>query len=102
MSSNPALRRPNFARIIRRSGFECEKTWDRIIYGFKNGQLSTIRDGHIPDHAIGHCVVTLGTGTRSNIVWEGMEVLASHSYAVVGRSFHLTVLGLYICFTARC
>jgi calpain-7 len=35
-------------------------------------------------------VVTLGTGTRSNVVWEGIEVLPSHSYAVIGSSFHLT------------
>jgi hypothetical protein len=39
-----------------------------------------------PDHTTGHCVVTLGTGTRSDVVWEGIEVLASHSYAVIGSS----------------
>lgn len=52
---------------IKGSRFEREKTWDRVMSGFKNG----------------HCLVTLGTGTRSNVVWEGVEVLASHSYAVI-------------------
>ncbi|KAF8236080.1 cysteine proteinase [Tricholoma matsutake] len=43
---------------IKGSRFEREKTWDRVMSGFKNG-------------------------TRSNVVWEGVEVLASHSYAVI-------------------
>lgn len=57
--------------------------------GFKNGQLSTTKDKYTLNHTIGHCLVTLGTGTRSNVVWEGVEVLASHSYAVIGSYFHL-------------
>jgi hypothetical protein len=37
-----------------------------------------------PDHTTGLSIVTLGTGTRSNAVWEGIEILASHNYAVIG------------------
>ena len=40
--------------------------------------------------------MTLGTGARSNIIWEGIEVLASHSYAVTGSSCCPTALGIYI------
>jgi hypothetical protein len=31
-------------------------------------------------------VLTLGTGTGSNVSWRGNNLLASHSYAVIGES----------------
>lgn len=52
---------------IKRSDFEGEKSWARIETGFSSGQ----------------CVVTLGTGTSHNIQWRDVNLLPSHSYAVI-------------------
>lgn len=30
-------------------------------------------------------MLTLGTGTSSNIQWQGNDLLPSHSYAVIGE-----------------
>ncbi|KAF9453717.1 cysteine proteinase [Macrolepiota fuliginosa MF-IS2] len=49
------------------SAFERERTWERLITGFKRGQ----------------CVVTLGTGPRHGIQWRETPLLGSHSYAVI-------------------
>ncbi|TFK45065.1 hypothetical protein BDQ12DRAFT_674049 [Crucibulum laeve] len=52
---------------IRSSRFEREKSWERVLDGFTSG----------------HCVVTVGTGTYSGLRWRNIELLPSHSYAVV-------------------
>ncbi|KAF9524839.1 hypothetical protein CPB83DRAFT_885980 [Crepidotus variabilis] len=52
---------------LKRSGFEREKNWERIQTGFSNG----------------HCMVTLGTGRNSQVSWRDVELLPSHSYAVI-------------------
>jgi len=93
MSGDPS-RRPNVALIARRPRFEREKSWETVAYGFQNGQLSTTRDEHAPDQTIGHCVVTLGTGTHSNVVWDDVEILPSHSYPVIGSSLVFIVCNL--------
>lgn len=40
---------------------------------------------------VGRCVLTLGTGTNSNISWRGNNLLASHSYAIIGQ-FSILIL----------
>ncbi|KNZ75773.1 Calpain-like protease palB/RIM13, partial [Termitomyces sp. J132] len=52
---------------IKGSSFEREKTWERVAEGF----------------ARGHCVLTLGTGVNPYITWEDVDLLSSHSYAVI-------------------
>lgn len=37
-------------------------------------------------------MLTLGTGTNSNISWRGNNLLASHSYAVIGESSNLILI----------
>lgn len=56
--------------------FERERTWERIDNGFSSGK----------------CVVTLGTGPRSDIFWRDVKLLESHSYAVIGRQMFTLVL----------
>ncbi|KAF8058758.1 hypothetical protein FPV67DRAFT_1523596 [Lyophyllum atratum] len=52
---------------IKGSSFEREKSWDRILEGFSSGR----------------CVLTLGTGTNTLVSWREIELLPSHSYAVI-------------------
>ncbi|KAL0955704.1 hypothetical protein HGRIS_001924 [Hohenbuehelia grisea] len=52
---------------IKSSNFEREKTWERITTGFNKGQ----------------CLLTLGTGISDKIAWHDVELLPSHSYAVI-------------------
>ncbi|KAJ7270120.1 hypothetical protein B0H12DRAFT_1310818 [Mycena haematopus] len=52
---------------IKSPTFEREATWSRIIDAFHAGQ----------------CMLTVGTGVKSNIRWRGVKLLASHSYAVI-------------------
>ncbi|KAF5383408.1 hypothetical protein D9757_006162 [Collybiopsis confluens] len=52
---------------IKRSGFEGEKTWARILNGFSSGR----------------CMLTFGTGHKKNIRWEEKKLLPTHSYAAL-------------------
>ncbi|KAJ6590028.1 hypothetical protein DFH09DRAFT_1307482 [Mycena vulgaris] len=52
---------------IKSPSFERETTWVRIIDAFFAGQ----------------CMVTLGTGVDTDISWRGVNLLPSHSYAVI-------------------
>lgn len=52
---------------IKGSSFEREKSWERILDGFSSG----------------NCLLTLGTGTNPSASWRDMELLPSHSYAVI-------------------
>ncbi|GLB37855.1 putative peptidase C2 family protein [Lyophyllum shimeji] len=52
---------------IEGPNFEQEKSWDRILEGFLTGR----------------CVLTLGTGTKTRASWLEVELLPSHSYAVI-------------------
>ncbi|THV06173.1 cysteine proteinase [Dendrothele bispora CBS 962.96] len=45
-----------------------EETWSRIYDGFHSGR----------------CMVTLGTGVGPDIYWDGLKLLPSHCYAVIG------------------
>ncbi|RDB24959.1 Calpain-like protease palB/RIM13 [Hypsizygus marmoreus] len=70
---------------IRGSSFEREKTWERMHEGFRKG----------------HCMLTLGTGTCPDIPWDDVELLPSHSYAVIDvveseSSRILTVLDTWV------
>ncbi|KIY69787.1 cysteine proteinase [Cylindrobasidium torrendii FP15055 ss-10] len=68
-------------QIEIRSGFERERTWNRLHVGFQTGQ----------------CLFTLGTGPQSTIKWGCTRLLTSHSYAVIdvlddGNDRSLTIL----------
>ncbi|KAE9408723.1 hypothetical protein BT96DRAFT_807713, partial [Gymnopus androsaceus JB14] len=52
---------------IKRSNFEGEKTWTRILEGFVGGR----------------CMLTFGTGSNANIRWRDASLLSTHSYAVI-------------------
>ncbi|KAK0459293.1 uncharacterized protein EV420DRAFT_1677658, partial [Desarmillaria tabescens] len=52
---------------IQSSNFEREKTWSKLLEGFTRGD----------------CVLTLGTGARPGIRWDLVDILSSHSYAVI-------------------
>ncbi|KAG7449916.1 cysteine proteinase [Guyanagaster necrorhizus] len=52
---------------IQSSNFEREKTWSKLLEGFTRGD----------------CVLTLGTGARPDIRWDTVDILSSHSYAVI-------------------
>ncbi|SJK98157.1 uncharacterized protein ARMOST_01418 [Armillaria ostoyae] len=52
---------------IQSSNFEREKTWSKLLEGFTRGD----------------CVLTLGTGARPGIRWDSVDILSSHSYAVI-------------------
>ncbi|KAK0454341.1 hypothetical protein EV421DRAFT_1756269 [Armillaria borealis] len=52
---------------IQSSNFEREKTWSKLLEGFARGD----------------CVLTLGTGARPGIRWDSVDILSSHSYAVI-------------------
>ncbi|KAI9568796.1 hypothetical protein HD554DRAFT_2021606, partial [Boletus coccyginus] len=49
------------------TSFERERTWGRIANGFQKG----------------HCVVTVGTDSKTILKIEGVKLLPSHAYAVV-------------------
>ncbi|KAJ6593314.1 hypothetical protein B0H19DRAFT_1215467 [Mycena capillaripes] len=52
---------------IKSPSFERETTWTRIVDAFLAGQ----------------CMLTVGTGVNPDISWRGMNLLPSHSYAVI-------------------
>ncbi|KAJ7198567.1 hypothetical protein GGX14DRAFT_666051 [Mycena pura] len=52
---------------IKSPSFERERTWRRILNAFLAGR----------------CMLTVGTGTNSNLNWRGVSLLSSHSYAVI-------------------
>ncbi|PBK88494.1 cysteine proteinase [Armillaria gallica] len=52
---------------IQSSNFEREKTWSKLLEGFTRGD----------------CVLTLGTGAGPDIRWDSVDILSSHSYAVI-------------------
>ncbi|KAJ6491676.1 hypothetical protein C8R47DRAFT_976286 [Mycena vitilis] len=53
---------------IKSPSFERETTWTRIVDAFRAGQ----------------CMLTLGTGVDPAVNWRGLNLLPSHSYAVIG------------------
>ncbi|KAF8141175.1 hypothetical protein EV363DRAFT_1203663 [Boletus edulis] len=53
---------------LQSPSFEREKTWERIVNGFRKGS----------------CVVTVGTDAKTTLEMEGVKLLPSHAYAVVG------------------
>ncbi|KAG6381977.1 hypothetical protein JVT61DRAFT_605 [Boletus reticuloceps] len=53
---------------LQSPSFEREKTWERIVNGFRKG----------------YCVVTVGTDAKTTLEMEGVKLLPSHAYAVVG------------------
>ena len=71
---------PNF-----RSDFEGEKSWVRIESGFSSGKVASDALENCLTYFPGQCVVTLGTGTSHNIQWRDVNLLPSHSYAVIGE-----------------
>ncbi|KAL4071268.1 hypothetical protein V8B97DRAFT_2104210 [Scleroderma yunnanense] len=50
------------------TSFERERTWSRLMSGFRNG----------------HCVLTVGTDSKTARKIKGMKLLPSHNYAVIG------------------
>ncbi|KAJ7603725.1 hypothetical protein B0H17DRAFT_1222383 [Mycena rosella] len=52
---------------IKSPSFERERTWARIVDAFFAGQ----------------CMLTVGTGVGTDISWRGINLLPSHSYAVI-------------------
>ncbi|KAJ7655627.1 hypothetical protein DFH06DRAFT_480739 [Mycena polygramma] len=53
---------------IKSPSFERETTWTRIVDAFRAGQ----------------CMLTLGTGVDPAVNWRGVNLLPSHSYAIIG------------------
>ncbi|KAI6132409.1 hypothetical protein EDD16DRAFT_1851642 [Pisolithus croceorrhizus] len=53
--------------------FEKERTWTRLLSGFHKG----------------HCVLTVGTDSRTTRRIKGLRLLPSHNYAVIGMQSHL-------------
>ncbi|KAG6836478.1 hypothetical protein H0H93_007647 [Arthromyces matolae] len=74
---------------IKSSSFEREKTWQRINEGFARGRIVSNLAARALLNAlyfhIGDCVLTIGTGTNARITLGEVELLSSHSYAVIGR-----------------
>ncbi|KAL4079236.1 hypothetical protein J3A83DRAFT_4456252, partial [Scleroderma citrinum] len=53
---------------LHNTSFERERTWSRLMSGFRNG----------------HCVLTVGTDSKTARKIKGMKLLPSHNYAVIG------------------
>lgn len=51
---------------LQSTSFERERTWSRVINGFRSG----------------HCILTVGTDSKTNRRIEGLRLLPSHNYAV--------------------
>jgi calpain-7 len=87
---------------IKRSNFERENTWERIQNGFSTGISSSFLFPFTFFFIhVGQCVVTLGTGPGFDNRWRDIQLLPSHSYAVIdvheteeGRMF--TVLNSWV------
>jgi len=41
--------------------------------------------------SLGHCVLTLGTSDRENVLWGKINLLPSHCYAVIGQGLTLSL-----------
>ncbi|KAJ7650562.1 hypothetical protein FB45DRAFT_730213 [Roridomyces roridus] len=65
---------------IQSPSFKRETTWTRIVAGFRTGQ----------------CMLTLGTGTNPDIIWQGTRLLPSHSYAVIDVTEEDAIRGLTV------
>jgi hypothetical protein len=66
-------------------GFQHEKTWVRISTGFRTGMSRSCKKFGLGSlSSPGHCVCTVGTG-RQGRRWSGIDLPASHCYAVIGE-----------------